>query len=341
MSIQRCPVEVLDRILEWVAFLSPRNAPAALSSVMVVCSHFQTAARRHLVRVICLPTAEKAVAFASFLKEAVDGGEYATSFLPIEHLALVGKFRIPRGLTYRNRSDAENEAERLTPFIISTAAPSLRSLTLFGIDVEYKTNMVDNRWTYHMSHVPASVQFPLLRDLVALEQKVLVLGVFDEHGPIDEQACRSRYPNLRRLYVLGDHTTGSLLPSALPSLDCLRLEMLDSALVTIPPHEHVQHVQSLIIDGPRYSKYIFHGCIGMPQSEDKYNATVFQYRTLAKEIGGLDGSGVVIPPDGHTGHVNRDHILLGWVDAVSGGAGCWSMDWRPTIVYDRNHNEYD
>ena len=335
MTIQRCPVEVLDKIFEWVAFLSPRNAPAALSSVMMVCSHFQTVAKRHLLRIICLSTAKKAVAFVLFLKEAVNSGEYATSFLPMEHLALIGRFRIPRGLTFRNRTDTEAEAERLAPFIISTAAPSLQSLTLFGIDAECTSEIVDTQLFYRTLCVPASVNFPLLRDLVALEQRVLVLG------PSNEQACRSRYPNLRRLYVLGGHIEGSLLPSALPSLDCLRLEMLDSTSVTIPPRERVGHIRSLIIDAPRYSEHLFYGCLGMAQSRDEYNARVLEYEGLAKEAGGLDGSGVLISPDDHTGYVNRDRILLGWMDAVGGGAGCWNMDWRPTVLYSGNYNDYD
>jgi hypothetical protein len=327
MAIQRCPVEVLDRIFEWIAFLSPRNAPAALSSVMMVCSHFQTVAKRHLIRVICLPTAEKAVAFASFLKGVVNSGEYATSFLSIEHLALVG-----RGwAAFRNRSEAEAEAERLAPFIVSAAAPSLRSLTLFGIGLGHK---FDNTQPYYALCVPSSVNFPLLCDLVALEQQVLVPNI---RGLADEQAYRSRYPNLRRLYVLGDRVTGSLLPSALPTLDCLRLEMLDSTRVTIPPRQRVQHVRSLIIDAPRYSEWLFHGCVGEPQWQHEYDARVLEYRALAKEIGGLDGSGVLVPPDDHTLYVNRERILLGWMDAVGGSEGCWSMDWRPTILY----NSYD
>jgi len=336
MIIQRCPVEVLDRIFEWLAFLSPRNAPAALSSVMLVCSHFQTVAKRHLIRVICLPTAEKTVAFASFLKEAVNSGEYATSFLPVEHLALIGRFRTPRGLTWRNRSNAEAEAERLAPFIISTAAPSLQSLTLFGIDAEYRSTRVDDQWNWNILCVPASVKFPLLRDLVALEQRVLVLSPLNEHGPTYEQGCRSRYPTLRRLYVLGDPLTGSLLPPALPSLECLRLEMLDSSYATIPPSERVQHVRSLIIDGPQYSEYLFFGCLGEPQSRDEHNARVLECEALVKEVDDLDGSAVLIPPDDHTCYVDHDRILLGWMDAVGGGAGCWSMDWRPTVLYKRN-----
>lgn len=337
MTIQHCPVEVLDRIFEWVAFLSPRNAPAALSSVMMVCSHFQTVAKRHLLRIICLPTAEKTVAFVSFLKEAVNSGEYATSFLPIEHLALIGKLRIMRGSMFKSRTEAEAEAEHSAPFIISTAAPSLRSLTLFGIDAEHTSEIVNDQRVYCTLCVPDSIKFPLLCDLVALEQRVLTFSLLNEN----ERAYQSRYPNLRRLYVLGYHTEGNLLPSALPSLDCLRLEIFDSTYVITPPRERIGHILSLIIDAPRYSEVLYNGYTDVAQSRAEYNAMVLEYERLAKEVGGLDGCRVVIPPDDHTSYVDRDRVLLCWMDVVGGGAGCWNMDWRPTVPYNGDYSNYD
>src|SRR5258708_29185832 len=94
---------------------------------------FCAIAKRHLIRIICLPTAEKVNLFAAYLTQLIDTGTYGKARLPIEHLAVFGKYQIPRGRPWRNISEAEKAAEHILPSIISTIAPTLRSLVIFGV----------------------------------------------------------------------------------------------------------------------------------------------------------------------------------------------------------------
>jgi hypothetical protein len=96
MMIQGCPVEVLDKIFEYTAYSDPENAQATLCSLMLTCSHFRTIAKRHFIRIVCLPNAEKVIAFAGYLKQVVESGDYGNGVLPIQHLAVAGKYRISR-----------------------------------------------------------------------------------------------------------------------------------------------------------------------------------------------------------------------------------------------------
>src|SRR5260370_1688607 len=132
MSIQNCPDEVLDLVFQLLPFQSPESGPAMLLPIMLSCSRFCAIAERHLIRIICLPTAEKVNPFAAYLTQLIDTGTYGKARLPIEHLAVFGKYQIPRGRPCRNISDAEKAAERILPSIISTAAPTLRSLLAFA-----------------------------------------------------------------------------------------------------------------------------------------------------------------------------------------------------------------
>ena len=100
MTIQSCPVEVLDKIFESTAYSDPENAKAGLYSLMLTCSHFRTIAKRHFIRIVCLPDAEKINAFASYLKHLVKSGDYGMSALPIQHLAVAGNYRDSHGLSF-------------------------------------------------------------------------------------------------------------------------------------------------------------------------------------------------------------------------------------------------
>ena len=343
MTIQSCPVEVLDKIFESTAYSDPENAQATLYSLMLTCSHFRTIAKRHFIRIVCLPSAEMVNSFASYLKNVVKSGEYGKGVLPIQHLAVAGNYRIPQGLSFRNRSDAEVEAERIVPFIITTAAPSLLTLTIVGVDSDFLD--VDPQ---EIPYVPNGTTFPNLRDLIALEQHVvpLLYGIPDTrasqltvsllYGIPDTQASQLTYPSLRRLYISGDPRIS--LHSTLPYLEDLRLDMLDQELLGSLPGE-LEHVRSLIIDAPGYYSFIFIGCIGLPQSRDEYTSKISKYQTLIDKVGNPERNGIVIPVDGFTNYINRVRILSAWADAVVGGVGCWSPEWVPTILWSGRHEE--
>ena len=331
MMVQGCPVEVLDHIFEYTIYLDPENAQATLCSLMLTCSHFRTIAKRHFIHIVYLPNAEKVNVFASYLKQMVESGEYGKDMLPIQHLAVMGEYRIPRRRSFRSWSDAEVEAERIVPFIITTAAPSLLTLTIFGVDSNIVD--VDTREDFHneMPLVPKVTTFPKLRDLIALEQHVIPVVLLDDDGNPDKRACQLKCPSLRRLYIPG--YVGLSLPSALlPYLEYLRLEMLDQGYDG-PSREGVAHVRSLIIDIPRYSPFIVRGCFGYPQSRDEYDSKISKYQTLIDEVGNPERSGIVIPADGFTEYVDRGRILSAWIDAVVGAPGCWATEWVPTVPY--------
>ena len=327
MTIQSCPVEVLDKMFESTAYSDPENAKTNLYSLMLTCSHFRTIAKRHFIRIVCLPNAEMVNMFASYLKNVVKSGDYGKGVLPIQHLAMAGNYRISRGLSFRNRSDAEVEAERIVPFIVTTAAPSLLTLTIVGVDADYLA--IDTR---ELPCVPNGTTFPNLCDLIALEQHVVPLL----YGIPDNRASQLTYPNLRRLYIPGD--TRVTLHSTLPYLEDLRLEMLNQEYIGSLP-EASGHVHSLIIDAPRYSSFTYFGCIGTPQSRDEYASKISKYQTLIDEVGTPERNGIVIPVEGFTNYINRGRILSAWADAVVEGVACWTTGWVPTIPYIERHEE--
>ena len=332
MMIQGCPVELLDKIFESTAYSDPENAQSTLYSLMLTCSYFRTIAKRHFIRIVCLPNAETVKAFASYLIHVVEDGDYGKGVLPIRHLAMTGKYRIPQGLSFRNSSDAEFEAERVIPFIIATAAPSLLTLAIFGVSAG--SLVTDKRGIFHQEtpHIPNGTTFPHLRDLIALEQHIIPLL----HGNPDKRASQLTYPSLRRLYVPGYGKV--TLPSTLPYLEDLRLEMLHRENVGSLPEE-VGHVRSLIIDAPRYSSFIFSGCMGYPQSRDDYDSKISKYQTLINEGGDPERNGIVIPVDGFTQYIDRGRILSAWVDALAEGLGCWATGWVPTIPYSGRYED--
>jgi len=329
--IQGCPVEVLDNIFECMAYSDPENAQANLCSLMLTCSYFGKIAKRHFIRIVCLPNAEKVNAFAGHLMQLVEGGEYGNRVLPIQHLAVAGTYRIHRAPSDPRRSDAEGEAERVVPFIITTAAPSLLTLAIFGVNASRGTG-----WTSdgEESCVPDGTAFPRLRDLIALEQGVIALVLWDGKGEPDKQACQLRHPSLRRLYIHHDgYDSGGSLPLTLPYLDDLRLEMLNEGYSKPILREEVVHVRSLIIDAPRYSLFTMDGSSMYRQSRDEYARKISIYQTLIDEVGNSERNGIVVPIAGFTHETNRGRILSGWADAVIGGEGCWTTAWIPTIPY--------
>ena len=332
MMIEGCPVEILDKIFELSAYSDPEHAQATIYALMLTCSYFHTVAERHFIRIVCLPNAEKVNAFASYLKQVVKGADYGKGVLPIQHLAVAGKYkyRIPPGLHPRRCSDAEVEAERIFPFILTTAAPSLLTLAIFGMDTGYRH--VKAKWRYkdERAYVSDGTTFPKLLDFVALDQHVISLVLWDNNGGPDKQACQLRYPSLRRLYIPGNG--GGSLPSALPSLDDLRLEMLDSAC-SGPLREEVGHVRSLIIDAPQYFSFIASGHTSYAQLRDEYASKMSEYQTLIEEVGNSEHNGIVVPDARFTHYADRGRILSGWADAVVGGEGCWTSAWIPTVPY--------
>jgi hypothetical protein len=326
--IQYCPVEVLDKIFEYSAYSDPENAKVTLCSLMVTCSYFRTIAKRHFVRIVCLRNAEKVNAFASYLERVIESGDYGKVVLPIQHFAVAGKYRIPRGLSNERRSDAEVEAERVLLFIITAAAPSLLTLAVFGVDGHKEDRHIKGL-------VPITVKFPQLRDLVALEQQLIPL---DFHGR-DNTANISRFPNLCRLYVLSDHSLGGF-PLSLPTLRHLRLEMLDTAIACLPPFEKNANIHSLIIDAPQYDDMLIYGCIAHHQSPAEYEMIIDTYRILIEKLCGTNDSGVVIPVPENTSYTSGRRVVAAWANAVAGGAGCWTTTWTPTVLNTEKYKYY-
>jgi len=320
MSVQSCPVEVLDKIFEYTAYSDPRNAQAALYSLMLTCLHFRVIAKRHFIRVACLPNAGKINLFFDWLKRLLESGDYGKAVLPIQHLAVAGE-----GRYYRRRNDAEAKAEGDLHLIITTAAPSLLTLTI--LDMDHNRPSIYSGWHY-VTPVPDDTAFPKLRDLIVLKQGIIHLVLEDDNKKPDKRACQLRYPTLRRLYTPG--LDGGALPSALPYLEDLRL--LDEKYIGPPPREELSHVRSIIIDVPKDSSLSllddFNGYLG----NDVYDIRFCEYQTLIEMVGNPKRNGVVVPTSGSLLYPERDLILSAWADAVVGGKGCWTTAWAPTTT---------
>jgi hypothetical protein len=318
MTIQSCPVEVLDNIFEYSAYLDPRNAQRALFSLMLTCSHFRVIAKRHFIRVVCLPSAVKVNSFYDWLQRVVECGDYGKGMAPIQHLAVAGDGRC--------FTDAEAKARGVFHLIITTAAPSLLTLALFDMDNDRHSLYPEQ---IHVNNVPDDTTFPKLRDLIALKQGVIHLVLQDDNKKPNKQVCQLRYPSLRRLYIPSHG--GSALPSTLPYLDDLRLLDKGYEYVGPPSREELGHVRSLIIDFPGPKSLLLFILDDWPGS-DEYNSTLSEYRTLIKEVGNPECNGVVVPISGTLLRPERDLILSAWADAVVGGEGCWTTAWAPTTT---------
>jgi hypothetical protein len=310
MSIQCCPDEVLDMIFQLLPFQSPDKVPAVLLPTMLTCSRFCAIAKCHLIRVVCLQTAGRVNAFAAYLIQLIDTGAYGKALLPIEHMAVLGKYRIPRGRPRRNEDEAEKAAEHILPFVISTAAPSLRSLAILGFDSRVK------------SRVQPSVRFQKLQRLILLEQRTIDLDSEHEQDENSPQYC---YPQLTSLYSHNGQVNDDVL--GLHTLCELRLEMLDASFSFHPPSLPIPHVQTIIIDAPPYRRSILDGCIRYQQPQSEYDERIESYHTFVKANSTSPESSVVVAQDLR---VRPEAVLDAWKDIVQGGSGCWKKGWEPT-----------
>jgi len=338
MTIQNCPVEVLDNIFDHTAYLDPENAQALLCSLMLTCSHFRVIAKRHFIRIVCLPDAGKVNAFTGYLTRVVENGDYGTRVLPIQHLAVAGEFRIPRGRFSRSRTAEEVEAESNLPSIVTIASPSLLTLTIIGVDGCTEVEGVGKTRHIYKRGISDVVQFPQLRELVALDQRLIPLDL-DKSG--DNTPDISKYPNLHKLYILSDYSL-ERLPSPLPNLRHLRLEMLDrmeSAHARLPSLDKTLRLHSLIIDAPPYHEEIINGCFMYNQPKADYDRKIDKYRTFIKLVCDSGDSGVVIPAVGNTGSTSCTQILAAWANAVAGGVGYWTTTWAPTVLDTECHED--
>jgi len=273
-------------------------------------------AKRHFIRVACLPNARKINLFLDWLKRVIESGDYGKAVLPIQHLAVAGE-----GRYFGRRNDADAKAKGNLHLIITTAAPSLLTLTI--LDMDDRHNFYHER--RYVTPVPDDTTFPKLRDLIVLKQGVIHLVLVDDNRQPDKRACRLRYPSLRRLYIPG--LGGGALPSALPYLNDLRL--LDEKCIDPPPREELGHVRSLIIDIPNvFDQYVRY---------NQYDIAFSEYETLIEEVGNPGRNGVVVPTAGSLLYPKRDPILSAWADAVVGGEGCWTTAWAPTTTRFYHH----
>ena len=317
MSIQRCPNEVLDMVFQLLPFQSPDNAPAVVLSTMLTCPRFCAIAKRHLIRVVCFRTAKRVNLFAAYLTQLVDTGAYGKARLPIEYMAVLGKYRIPRYELPRKQSKPEKAAESILPFIISTAAPSLHSLVIFGIDSQY---MPDND-EYVKDMVQSSVRFPKLQKLILLEQQIISLD--RELGQDPLQHC---YPQLTSLYIHTGHAKGDVL--ALRTLRRLRLDMLDQFQNSCPSPPSVSHLETIIIDTLPYMKSVARYCVGYL---GRYHTRIKSYHTFIESNSNSLNGGVVVAKSAKNRRVHTGSILGVWKDIVQGGSGCWEKEWKPTV----------
>ena len=300
---------------------------------MLTCDYFRTIAKRHFIRIVCLTNVEKIDAFASYLTQLVESGEYGNSVLPTQHLAVTGMYRSHHRRFRRRRSDAEPNAKRVVSFIITTAAPSLLTLAIYGIDADHRLVFPSEGLgieSFCVTCVPNETKFPKLRDLIALNQRVLHLVLQDDSRKPDKRACQLRYPNIRRLYI--PSCDGSSLVSTLPDLHDLRLDTLENGSLAPPPppREELDHVCSLIFDFPRYISWIGEWDQPYIQPREEYDSKIGEYRTLIEEVGISERNGIVVPGEGFTGCTTQSRVLSGWADAVVGGGGCWTTAWTPT-----------
>ena len=288
--------------------------------------------KRHFIRIVCLPNEKRINAFASYLRKVVGDDEYGKGMLRIQHLAMAGSLH---WTSYHDPSGEETEACRFASLIIAIAAPTLITLTIFGIRGDHGDTYAGREFYPILpcwySVISESI-FPKLRDLIAIEQARILLVVWDEdetpdnrayHESPDKRAYQLRYPSLRRAFIPGCDGT---LPSALPYLADLRLDMLyGEPWISPPPREELDHVRSLIIDAPAPS--FFNDTRGrLSREQDEYNS---EYQTLVEEVGNPERSGVVVSAYGFNPyrHRNLDCLLSAWADAVGGGEGCWTTAW--------------
>jgi hypothetical protein len=304
MSIHHCPDEVLDMVFELLPFHSPDKVSAALLPTMLTCSRFCAIAKRHLIRIVCLHTAEEVNAFATYLTQLIDTGTYGKVLLPIEHMAVFGGYRVDEIRDIEYGYEAQNAAEHILPFVISTTAPSIRSLAIFGF----------NSWdTLELDGRSVKVKYPLclpkLQRLMILEQRVIRL---DRGSP---ECC---YPQLTSLYTYNTDLDDIF---ALSTLREIRLDMLRALEALSPPSAPTHHLETIIIDVPPYKRFMNRSmCFRIPQPRSTYDEKIENYRAFVKANSSSPESAVVVAQDFR---VRPETVLDGWKDTVQGGPGCW------------------
>ena len=168
-----------------------------------------------------------------WLNQVVESGDYGRGVLAIQHLAVVGEYL--HGRHSRSHYDTEAKAYGVLHSIITTAAPSLLTLTIFDVETDrcngYTVTFSKRRY---VTPVPVDTTFPKLRDLILLKRGVINLVLRDDNRKPDKRACQLRYPSIRRLYT--PSYGGGALPSTLPYLEDLRL--LDRRTSVLQPERN-------------------------------------------------------------------------------------------------------
>jgi len=310
MSIQRCPNEILDMVFQLLPFQSPINAPTVVLSTMLTCSRFCAIAKRHLLRVVCLQTAERVILFAMYLTQLINTGGYDEARHPIEHMAVLRNYESPQARPWQFQIEAAKEAADILPFIISTVAPTLHSLVIFGYHSQYLPKWVKSLDISNI--VQASVRFQNLKWLILLEQSIVMPGR-------KENSIHYCYPRLTSLYTHTGDVNRDVLASH--TLRDLRLHMTECWALSIPPIPEPQ-IKTITIDAPTYKSFMVGGYLTLEQ----YHMRIEDYRTFAKSNSkSLESRVVIMNPSG----AGVGSILSAWRDIVQGGSGCWNKEWRP------------
>ena len=318
MSIQRCPNEVLDMVFHFLPFQSPDKAPAVVLSTMRTCSRFRAIAERHLIRVVCLQNAKRVNLFAAYLTQLINTGAYGKARLPIEHMAVFGKYQIALFGFPRERSEPEKAAEYILPFIISTAAPTLHSLVIFGFDAQRMPEQVNDEDFRNI--VQPSVRFPKLQKLILLEQRTISL-----YRKPEENSLQYCYPKLTALYTHSGPINGDII--ALHTLRRLRLDMLDPYCTdACPSCPSGSHIETIIIDATPYTELFARTYI---RYKERYIQRVKYYQALVNSASNSLEGCVVVGRSPKNRRVHAGPVLRAWKDIVQGRLGCWEKEWKP------------
>ncbi len=293
MSIQHCPGEILDTIFQFLPIQSPGKAPAALLSTILTCSRFCAIAKCHLIRVVCLQTAESVILFAAYLSKLTRTGAYGKALLPTVHMAVFGKRRITYG---DSTSGPEYDAARILPFIIRIAAPSLRSLTVFGFKSQIR-KLACEPFTFELN---PSICFPNLQRLVLLHQHLITLHRRVGQNEDDLSHC---YPQLTSLHTHSDNVNNDVL--ALRTLRELRVDILHARDFNLPSPP-ILHLGTIIIDSRADSR--------LDQTRSVHHEGIDKF--IEANSSSLKCTVVVAQEDDC---VHPDFVLHVWEDIVQGG----------------------
>ena len=304
MSIQHCPDEILDMIFQFLPIQSPDRAPAALLSTMLTCSRFCSIAKCHLIRVVCLQTAQSVNLFSAYLAQLTYTGAYGKALLPIVHMAVFGKHRITLRHYSRMASETERAAERILPFIISIAAPSLRSLSVLGFNSQH--GEVGGKLVRVM--VNPSICFPNLQKLVLLQQNVITLHRREGQ---DEDYPSHCYPQLTSLYTHSHNVNNDVL--ALRTLRELRVDMLNARDFDLPSPP-ILHLENITIDSHPYRERLSSGRIRFDHTRSAHHEGIDEF--LKANPSSLKCSVVVT----QVPCVHPTFVLDVWKDIVQGGS---------------------